>query len=296
MRLGIAMPVVYAAGRLDPARWASRAEELGFDDVWFVDHVIFRAPMTDIMVSMALAAGATERVHVCSGIMQAGLRHPVALAKWLGALSFESEGRIVAGLGVGGDLAAEWNALGIGPQDRGARFDEILDVLPRLLRNEPVAHDGRFYKFSCPSLFVEPPPHVPILVGARKPAAIRRSVRANGWLASYCWPDAFRETVASLRSEIGQSEDWSPAVSIVASIADDPVEARQRCSQFFQTMLGVRAEATERRSIGGLDRVVELATAYREAGASRLMITLVDPPGEGWERLTTAIKATAVNR
>jgi alkanesulfonate monooxygenase SsuD/methylene tetrahydromethanopterin reductase-like flavin-dependent oxidoreductase (luciferase family) len=290
-RLGISFSPYYdGGGGVGVVTQARLAESLGFDDLWCPDHVIAFRPMGDVQVMAAMGAAVTERIHICLGVLQGGMRHPVALAKWIGALAHEAPGRIVAGLGVGGDFGMEWEALGLDARQRGRRFEEVLSVLPRLLANETVSHQGEFFTFQTAPLFGSAPNGIPLWIGARKETAMRRALAADGWYGMNLRPDEFASHREVLRSAALASGKQPPqtGVALVASILGSDAEARNRCAEFFRSAYGLPSGRGERRALGGISAVEDMIAGYKEAGADRVSVTLVDPPDEAWPLLAKA--------
>ena len=292
-RLGVTLPHYYdGSGPLDVVGRARLAEQLGFDDLWCPDHVLFRRPIGDAQVIAAMAAAATSRIAICLGVLQAATRHPLALAKWLGTLAYESDGRLVAGLGVGGDYATEWEALGLSPAERGRRFDEVLAVLPPLLEGKGLSHDGPFHSFDVEPLFPAPPPPLPIWIGARLDGAIRRAALVDGWLGMNRWPDEFAEQRRLLLAEADRLQSPPPQTGMyfVASVEGTDAEAKRRCADFYRACYGLPADRGERRAVGGLTQVCDLIAGYREAGADRVGVQIIDAPEHAWERVAEACR------
>ena len=84
------------------------------------------------------------------------LRHPSLVAKQAASLDYVSGGRLLLGLGVGGEGAADFVAAGVPVEERGARANEGIEALRVLLRDRPASFAGRFYRFADVS--IEPPP------------------------------------------------------------------------------------------------------------------------------------------
>ena len=290
-RLGISVPAYYGgSGGLEIVRLARLAEALGFDDLWMPDHVAFRKPIGDVQVMAAMAGAATERIQICTGVIQAAMRHPLALGKFLGALSHELPGRLVAGLGIGGDYRPEWQALGMDPARRGRLFDEVLAVLGPILRNEAVAHLGEFYRIEVDPLFGTPPPPIPIWIGARLEGAMHRAAAAEGWLGMLSRPDEFAAVRSRLVREARTAGRTAPKTGmlIVASVVGSDTAAKDRCAAFLRGIYGLAPGRGGRGAIGGLGTLRDMVAEYREAGADRVCITLVDPPDEAWPELARA--------
>ena len=73
----------------------------------------------------------------------------------MATLDHLSEGRLIFGVGVGGEFPLEYALAGVPIAERGARLSEGIAVLRKLWRGEPVAHDGNFYPF--PEVRMQPP-------------------------------------------------------------------------------------------------------------------------------------------
>jgi len=174
---------------------ARAAEAAGFESLWTGEHVVLPDPqappspappdfpMLHPSTILAFLAGVTERVKLGTGIVLLPQRNPVVLAKELASLDVVSGGRLIFGLGVG-YLEAEFRALGVPFQGRGARADEYLEAMQALWSQEKPAYAGRFVSFSGVQARPRPlqQPHPPIVVGGMSGSAYRRAVaRGNGW-------------------------------------------------------------------------------------------------------------------
>jgi alkanesulfonate monooxygenase SsuD/methylene tetrahydromethanopterin reductase-like flavin-dependent oxidoreductase (luciferase family) len=276
------------------AREARLAEELGFDDLWVPEHLLFPTPLREPIVSAGVAVGATERIGIIFGLLQAAMRHPVSLAKALTSLAAEAEGRIVVGLGVGGDYAPEWAAVEVPTSERGARFDELLGPLLRMLRGEPVIHQGRFYRFEVPALVPAPEHLVPVFIGALSKVALQRAALVDGYMSAYAAPDRFARAGEALRAEADRLGRPAPelAASIFGAILGEEVEAHERMVRHMVINYGIAPSTAERGIVVGLGNVVDAIARYTKAGATRINVTLAEPPEETWPILAEALLPT----
>jgi alkanesulfonate monooxygenase SsuD/methylene tetrahydromethanopterin reductase-like flavin-dependent oxidoreductase (luciferase family) len=81
---------------------------------------------------------------------------------------------------------------GVDPATRGRRTDESLPLVRRLLGGDEVTHEGEFFALQRASIRPVPDPAVPVVVGGRSAAALRRAGRAgDGWLGVFVTPDRF---------------------------------------------------------------------------------------------------------
>src|SRR5207248_8660560 len=97
------------AGAPAPAHFeliAEAAEAAGFDSLWASDHVAFHHPLLDVTVALATFAAVTERIAVGAGVLLLPLRAPALVAREFASLDYLSGGRVILGVGVGGEVPA----------------------------------------------------------------------------------------------------------------------------------------------------------------------------------------------
>src|SRR3970282_267064 len=182
---------------------ARRVDALGFDSLWTGDHVSFHNPLYESLTLLASDAGITSRVKLGAGVYLLALRHPTVAAKITSTLDALSVGRLIFGVGVGGDTRREFEAGGIPRNERGARVTEGIDVVRRLWRDSPASFKGRFTQFEGVSIDPKPvqQPGPPIWIGGRSDAALLRAGRqGDGWVSYVVQPDRYRESVARVRA------------------------------------------------------------------------------------------------
>src|SRR5439155_1233597 len=116
-------------GRPDSLRTlAERIEALGFDSIWVGDHVSFHTPTLDSLSVLTYVAAVTRRVRLGPCVYLLALRHPTVAAKTVATLDVLSGGRVVFGVGVGGEFPKEFEACGVPHAERGRRVDEGIAV------------------------------------------------------------------------------------------------------------------------------------------------------------------------
>jgi len=151
-----------------------------------------------------LAGDLAPQSRIGTSVMVAPVYHPIALAEEVATLDVLTGGRFILGVGIG-YIQEELRALGIDPKERAARFEEILEILPRIWRETRVTHKGRFYPFENvePHIVPATPGGPTVWVGAKLEAAVRRAARlADGWVGPSKIPfdgveklaDAFHQT------------------------------------------------------------------------------------------------------
>jgi alkanesulfonate monooxygenase SsuD/methylene tetrahydromethanopterin reductase-like flavin-dependent oxidoreductase (luciferase family) len=157
------------------------AEARGWDGVFVWDHVLYRRPVEEIAdpwIVMAAQAAATDRVRLGPMVTPVPRRRPQVLARATVTLDHLSNGRLIFGVGIGGDSSGEFSLFGdeVDPRVRAAMLDDALDRMDRWWRGEAV--EG--------ATFLPRPvqhPRIPVWVASRFPnrAPVRRAARWDGW-------------------------------------------------------------------------------------------------------------------
>ena len=106
------------------------------------------------------------------------LRHPVLVARQLADLGRLAPGRLIFGVGVGGEDRHEVSVCGVDPVTRGLRMNECLTVVRQLLTGTAVTFHGQFFDLDEALIIPPPAAPIPIIVGGRSDAAIRRAGRS----------------------------------------------------------------------------------------------------------------------
>ena len=179
------------------AAFARRAEEVGFESLWTVEHVVVPsgyestypydpsgkmpgnddAPIPDPLIWLSYLAGVTSTINLATGILIVPQRNPVILAKELASLDALSGGRVRLGIGVGW-LEEEFDAIGVSFADRGRRTDDSIGAMRALWGEDEASYEGEFTSFS--NCVMSPRPAagaIPVIVGGHTEAAARRAGR-----------------------------------------------------------------------------------------------------------------------
>ena len=275
-------------GRLDNiAEDAKRAEELGYEFISTGEHVFFYGPIGNSLISLAAAAGATERIKLMSTITLVPLYPPALLAKQVAALDQVSNGRFNLGVGVGGEYAREFEACGVPVAERGARTNEALEVMTRLWTEDDVHFEGAFTHLPGVSLDPKPvqKPHPPIWVSGRSEAAMRRCARfGTGWLPYMYTPEQLAESLAHINGYCREAERATPVAAgqfIFFAVHEDRDQAIQMATerlsrqynQDFSKLVGRYALA------GNPDDCVARLREYIDAGARTIILNSACPSG-----------------
>jgi probable F420-dependent oxidoreductase len=180
-----------------------RVEALGFDSVWCGDHLSFHLPLYESLTLLAAYASITERIKLGSAVYLLALRPPAVAAKVTSTLDVLSGGRLIFGVGVGGENPREFEVVGVPHKERGARVTEAIDVVRALWRDTPASFNGRFTRFEGVSIDPKPvqKPGPPIWIGGRSDAALARAGRqGDGWVSYVVTPERYAQSVAKIRA------------------------------------------------------------------------------------------------
>ena len=171
--------------------------ELGFDHIFMADHVSFRdGSGTDGFVEVASLSQLNPEVGVMISIYLLPLRHPLPVARQLASMARIAPGRMIFGVGIGGDDRHELEVCGVDPRRRGLRANESLEIIKGLLDGGSVTFAGR--EFDVKDAVIKPSPRepIPILVGGRSDAALTRTARfGEGWIGVWCSAQRFADAV-----------------------------------------------------------------------------------------------------
>lgn len=171
------------------ASLAREAEDAGWDGFFLWDHLQAERgmPVADPWIALTAIALKTERIRFGALVTPLPRRRPWKLAREAATLDRLSGGRLVVGVGIGGDLwFHEYSTFGESTDDRvhAAMLDEGLDVIAGLWSGQPFSYEGQHYTVRD-ALFLPPPlqlPRIPIWVAGIWPnkAPMRRAARWDG--------------------------------------------------------------------------------------------------------------------
>jgi probable F420-dependent oxidoreductase len=174
------------------------AEAIGFRGVALADHVAVptayaskhpsgetpfdhRASFPDPLTCIAAMAAVTTRLRFLTYVYVLPMRDPFSVAKQAGTVALLSGDRLALGAGAGW-LLEEIALLGHDPRTRGRRMDEMIEVMRRFWRDGTAEFHGDFYDFGPTGMYPAPAKPIPVWIGGRSDAALRRAARNDGWV------------------------------------------------------------------------------------------------------------------
>jgi alkanesulfonate monooxygenase SsuD/methylene tetrahydromethanopterin reductase-like flavin-dependent oxidoreductase (luciferase family) len=280
MRFAIAIPQSFADGEFSPTAFRSyfaRAEELGFDGAWTLDHVIGMspAPFLGPIEAMTYAAACTSRIRIGCAVFVSTLYSPAHLARSISSLDQLSGGRVDVGLASGG-RDRPFAAFGITSERFIARFTEGIELMDALWTRSSVSFNGDFWQVDGATMEPKPvqKPRPPLWLGGSAPAALRRAVRlGDGFIGAGSTPtSAFIQQAAAIRAE---HPDFPIAKRVyIALDSGDGARARRRINEGLTDVYGSLWPSLEAAGIAGtLEDCIGEIQAVVDAGTDLIVFT-----------------------
>ncbi len=241
-KVGVSTPL--PAYTVDPAFTAKKAEELGFESIWYAEHPVMPVEstspfpgsadgeipwtyshFTDPFIALARASAVTSVIKLGTGITLIPERNPLLLAKEIAALDLYSGGRFLFGIGtgwhreetemMGGDFDHRW----------GQAREAVLALIELWTKDEAEFH-GKYFDFPPVRCFPKPAqkPHPPVLLGGMAKNVLRRvATWGDGWFPNRVTPAQVEESrgvLDSFAAELGRD----PA-ALTISVYGQPADA-----------------------------------------------------------------------
>ena len=263
-----------------PARQSliNRVEHSDIDHLFIADHVSFHTGLgMDGLINAATLAAMAPETTILIGVYLLALRHPVTVARQLSSLAMSAPGRIVLGVGVGGEDRHEMEICGVDPAKRGRQTNHALAALRGLMTGAPTSYDCEFFQFEDALIKPRPSPAIPVVIGGRSDAAVKRVAElGDGWLGVWCSPARF-EAVLSQIDELasGRTEmpDWQHGLQLWCGFGASDNEAKAQVAKGMEEMYRVPFKSFEKYSpYGSPDAVAAFLAPYVEKGARTLNI------------------------
>ena len=225
MNIGTSVPL--PAYTIDPAFMAKKAEDLGFESIWYAEHAAvpvhsdspFPATggeipwtyshFTDPYIALARASGATSKIMLGTGITLVPERNPLLLAKEIASLDRFSGGRFLFGIGTGW-LKEETEMMGGDFEHRWTQTREAIEAMKELWTKDEAEYHGRYFDFPLVKSYPKPlqKPYPPIILGGMAKNVLRRVVaHADGWLPNRVTPaevEESRKKLDAMAAEAGR--------------------------------------------------------------------------------------------
>lgn len=233
MKIGLVLPQAgQQATRENVIQMAKNAESEGFDSLWVFERLLWpidpQTPyvatpdgslpieyqiMLDPLETLTYVAANTNKIALGTSVIDMLFHNPVILARRLATLDILSEGRSIAGFGIGWSKD-EYQASNIPFQNRGKRADEFVQVLKRIWTDDVVEFKGKYYSIPASKIGPKPiqKPHPPVYLGGFSPNTFSRIVNydTNGWLAVVGGPLEYLDNTIKTIKDIANKANKDP--------------------------------------------------------------------------------------
>jgi alkanesulfonate monooxygenase SsuD/methylene tetrahydromethanopterin reductase-like flavin-dependent oxidoreductase (luciferase family) len=263
LNVGIGLPS--AVPGTDPGlllEWARRADEGVFSSVGVVDRMRYES--YEPMVSLALAAGGTERIGLVSMVVIGPLRNSATLAKEAATIDAVSGGRLTLGLAVGA-RTDDYLAAGMPVGGRGDRLTEELAEL-RL-----------FWERDETSRLTDSGFGPPLLVGGMNDLSFLRMARyADGYVHGGGPPRTFvrvadkARTAWSQLDRLGEPKLWAQGYFALGDAA--VIERGRAYMRDYYAFTGPFASRIAEGMLATPQAVTQFVRGYAEAGCDELVL------------------------
>jgi probable F420-dependent oxidoreductase len=256
MKAGILLPQTgESATRENVLYIAKEAEKERLDSLWVFERLLWpinpKTPyvatpdgslpiqyqnVLDPLETLTYLAGNTNQISLGTCLIDMLFHNPVVLARRFATLDVLSQGRVIAGLGIGWSKD-EYEVSGVPFERRGQRADEFLQMLKRIWTDEVVEFKGQFYSIPASKIGPKPvqKPHPPMLLGGFSPKTFSRIVSyADGWLpvAGFGALEQLEQTINGLREDARKANKDPSKIRIFAltypTLMDSSSSAQQR--------------------------------------------------------------------
>ena len=216
------------------------ADRLGFDSVWTVEHHFLNefSYCSAPEVFLGCVAGRTNRIRIGHGVVVLPFNHPVRVAERVAVLDIVSNGRVEFGTGRATTMD-EILGFGMTPDQTRPRWLEAVEMIPRMWREDPFTHHGKYWSVDQPISVIPKPiqkPHPPMWVAATNPVTFE--LAAERGLGALCFTlgvelkdvepriRLYRDTIKRAKP-LGSSINNQISMNIMGLIGDDPKQTEE---------------------------------------------------------------------
>ena len=287
------------------AKSVAAMEDLPIDSLWTGGHIASPNPSPEVMMSLARLSALTGRVKIGTSILLLPLYEPAIIAKQIADLDRAAAGRVILGVGIGGEYPAEFRACHVPLTERGRRTNEAIPLLKKLWTAETVTHEGPFYPME--EVRIHPAPlqagGPPVVVAGRQEAAMRRAaLLGDGWMPYLYSPRRYAASVEVIRrtadSRGRELDDFGWYAFVFVNVDDDGDRARENAArsiggnynQDFGKMIDHVAAA------GTPQEVADKLSAFATSGVRHFIFAPASGPDGDDKRTVPACSTTSSHR
>ena len=259
-------------------------DRCGYDSLWVGDHLAFPMSILDPLLQLAQAAVVSRRLLLGTNVYLVPLRQPGAIAKQVASLDHLTEGRLIFGVGVGGEFPTEFALAGVPIAERGGRLSAAIPLLRTLWSGEAAGYSGKYFgEFS--EVAMQPPARQaggpPVWCGGRADAALARTGRlADGYISYVVTPDQYRAALAKIAEAAARKIERFGTGHLLFTRLDDTYDKALDAaakSLSYRYAMDFRRAAERYAALGTPGQVAARVREFWDAGVRHLVIDLVGP-------------------
>lgn len=282
MKIGLGLPAVIPGvpGKLI-LEWARKADAGPFSSLGLIDRLVY--PNYEVLITLAAAAGATERIRLMSTVLLAPLRNAAILAKQAASLDALSGGRLTLGLGVGA-REDDFHAAGVPFRRRGKIYDEQLAIMHRIWSGQPLSE-----KIGVIGPLPAQQDGPEVLIGGYTPEALKRLER---WGDGYISGGGGAQRASQffrMAEEIWEAAGRSGKPRLVGAayiaLGEDGLERGGAYIRDYYSMMGPRVEGMVASLPTTLEAVRGVIQGFADIGTDELMLWPTTPDLEQIDQL-----------
>jgi alkanesulfonate monooxygenase SsuD/methylene tetrahydromethanopterin reductase-like flavin-dependent oxidoreductase (luciferase family) len=280
MKFGILLPVEgnVTEGMVNPKlalKVARRAEDLGYDSVWAGERMLLSKRLDPISLLGAVAS-VTEQVSLGAAVLIAPLKHPIILADQLASLDNISNGRLIAGFGVGADrIKLEYESVGVSFTDRGSRLDECISIMKQAWKGK-IDFEGKHFRLSNLEMALKPKQKdgPPIFLGGAKKVSLKRVARyADGWMPIDLSPSEYQTAYDKIKSYQDTQRTIERDLYITLNIRENKEIAKEESHRFLDTYYNVKFPSIDKMAFfGTVEDALRRFEEYSSVGVERAIV------------------------
>ena len=310
---GVRLPVAGPLASRDAIRRVARSsEDWGFDALWVHDFIVWtriqdrthlscgsREAVSDDQVpifhesltNLAYLAGITERVRLGVAVLCLPYRNPVVAARQIANIDVLSGGRLILGVGPGGNKSGnnrDFEVLGVPRAEKYERTKDYLKAMIAVWTEDVSSYDGPYFSFPEAEFFPKPAQKpYPVIWGggwAAKSVDIVAEF-CNGWIPAWITPEAYPAKIAEIKDLArakGRGDiDLEVGTEIFVCI-DRSSEVAQERSRLTMSVLpqGFQTNPEESRIrvsslIGSVDEVRDTIGHYVDNGVTHFEMKFI---------------------
>jgi probable F420-dependent oxidoreductase len=298
-KCGISIPQTFEQSHIDVElirKFVVRAEALGYDSLWVQEQMISDAAILEPVALLTYVAALTSRIRLGTAVLLTVVRNPVELAKTLATVDQLSRGRLIVGVGIGGDTTPH-EIFGVPRENRVRRFVEGINVMKALWTEPKATVSGDFWNFKDVPMEPKPAqkPRPPLWFGARTEIALKRAARiGDGWMGPGSSSSAeFVQHMEWIRRLLDEAKrdpaTFSISKRVYIAVDDDRDRAEQRLRKWFGARYKFPDMAPRVSIYGGRAECIDKLGALVRARAQQLLLDPVYDHVEQMELLAAEV-------